>query len=367
VTAGLRLLMTADAVGGVWQYATDLARELGRSGVETHLALLGPAPSAEQRALAGGIEGLRLIETGTELDWLAADRSAVARSAAMISHLAVTCGAHIIHLNSPALAIVDFEAPVLAVAHSCLGTWWEAVRGDALSDDFAWRDRLHREGLRAADRVVAPSHAFAAATARRHGIENVRVVHNGRTPLFAGGAAMRDVAFTAGRLWDGGKNIAALDRAAARLSVPFEAAGSTRGPNGEAVELNHLACLGQIGEAEMGGILAARPVFASSALYEPFGLAVLEAASAGCALVLADIPTFRELWDDAAIFVAANDHRGFAAAIERLIGDVPLRLGLGALAQTRAADFSTSTMADRMLELYRELLPNPVCRPRAAA
>ena len=42
-----------------------------------------------------------------------------------------------------------------------------------------------------------------------------------------------------------------------------------------------------------------------TALYEPFGLAVLEAAQAGCALVLSDIPTFRELWDGAALFVAA--------------------------------------------------------------
>ena len=42
-------------------------------------------------------------------------------------------------------------------------------------------------------------------------------------------------------------------------------------------------------------------IFFSPALYEPFGLGVLEAAARGCALVLADIPSF------IALKVAAHD------------------------------------------------------------
>ena len=60
-------------------------------------------------------------------------------------------------------------------------------------------------------------------------------------------------------------------------------------------------------------ILPTRPIFVSVSRYEPFGLAVLEAAHAGCALVLSDIPTFRELWQGAASFVIAA---GSAAATE---------------------------------------------------
>ena len=44
-----RILMTADAVGGVWQYATELASALAGLGHETILALLGPPPSDAQR------------------------------------------------------------------------------------------------------------------------------------------------------------------------------------------------------------------------------------------------------------------------------------------------------------------------------
>ena len=40
------VLMTADAVGGVWTYALDLARGLSAQGVQVSLALLGPEPGA---------------------------------------------------------------------------------------------------------------------------------------------------------------------------------------------------------------------------------------------------------------------------------------------------------------------------------
>ena len=48
-----RLLMTADAVGGVWQYAIELARGLVRDGWAVDLASLGPAASRAQRLEAG--------------------------------------------------------------------------------------------------------------------------------------------------------------------------------------------------------------------------------------------------------------------------------------------------------------------------
>ncbi|MGN6778820.1 MAG: glycosyltransferase family 1 protein, partial [Rhizobium sp.] len=42
------VLMTVDAVGGVWRYAMDLAKGLQRFGVNTVFAGLGPSPSSEQ-------------------------------------------------------------------------------------------------------------------------------------------------------------------------------------------------------------------------------------------------------------------------------------------------------------------------------
>ncbi len=147
---------------------------------------------------------------------------------------------------------------------------------------------------------------------------------------------------TAGRLWDEGKNLAVLDRAAARLPVAVEAAGPLEGPNGARIALHHTVALGTLDAAALRAKLAERPVFASTALYEPFGLSVLEAAQAGCALVLSDIPTFRELWGDAALFVPPHDDRAVAAAVLRLLGDRADRAERAALSRARAARFTVA-------------------------
>lgn len=354
----VRLLMTADGVGGVWQYATDLARALGGQGVETIIALLGPPPPLEQRAAARAIPGVTLVETGLPLDWLADTAEQVGLTGRKIAELARHMGADLVHLNQPAIAAgVRFPVPLIAVSHSCLATWWAAVEQGPLPDDFAWRTALHGEGLRAAQRIVTPSHAFADATSMTYGLaERPLAIHNGRRPLRHPAAAIHDFAFTAGRLWDRGKNLATLDRAAARLGVPVKAAGPLVGPQGEQVKPAHVHALGRMNEDAVAGCLAARPVFVSAARYEPFGLAVLEAAAAGCPLVLADIPTFRELWGDVAMFVDPDDDDGFAAAIEDLIGDMGLRLAQGEKARAASRRFSPARMADEMLRLYRELL-----------
>jgi glycosyltransferase involved in cell wall biosynthesis len=179
---------------------------------------------------------------------------------------------------------------------------------------------------------------------------------NGRTPLPTQPASQAASVFTAGRLWDEGKNLATLDRAAARLTIPFRAAGPTTGPNGAGVSLSNLDLLGQLDEPAIAAQLAARPIFASAALYEPFGLSVLEAAQAGCALVLSSIPTFRELWSGAAILLDPRDDEAFTAAIKHLLDDPRERDRLGQAARQRSERYTIEATATHMAELYRQLL-----------
>jgi hypothetical protein len=121
------------------------------------------------------------------------------------------------------------------------------ARGQPLPPDFAWRARLVARGCADADALLAPTAAFAAATARFYGLPGPpAVVRNGRRPPPAAARGAAPFAFTAGRLWDEGKNLRALDRAAARLagSVPVLAAGPTEGPGGARVALGHVQTLG---------------------------------------------------------------------------------------------------------------------------
>ena len=349
-----RVMLTADTVGGVWQYATDLAQALLPHGHQPVLVTLGKRPTDAQRACVG--EGVELVETDLPLDWLADSPREVKDAGEALARLADRLRADLAQVNAPALASALFDQPVVAVAHSCVGTWWQAVRGGRIDPDLGWRAELTAAGLCAADRVVCPSGAFAAMLQHCYGLEETpMVVRNGRRPIAVPPAKTEDFAFTAGRLWDEGKNIAVLDRAAALTPAPIRAAGPLHGPNGTAIGLSHLQALGSLGEEAIAGMLAARPVFVSPAVYEPFGLAVLEAAQAGCALVLSDIPTFRELWDGAARFVYPHDAAGFARAVDEIVGDRELRSRLGEAARERAADYTVEQMAAGMASVYRAL------------
>ncbi len=345
----MRVLMTADAVGGVWQYSLELA---GALGAEVALAVLGPAPDADQRAAAQAA-GVRLVETGLPLDWLSDGPQPVLAAGEAIARLARDMGADLVHLNAPALAVARFDRPVVAVNHGCLGTWWDAARGGAVDPALAWLPDLVGQGLRAADRVVAPTRAYAEATARRYGLPVTPLaVHNGRTPMPLPDAQPFHGALTVGRLWDEAKDSATLDAAAALLDAPFVAVGATRAPHGATVAPAHLQATGPLPPGTIAHWLARRPVFVSAARFEPFGLAVLEAAQAGCPLVLSDIPTFRELWDGAATFVTPGDTAGFAQAIAAALAD-PAQ---GASARQRAALYTPAAMAAQMGDIYRDAL-----------
>jgi len=298
------MLLTTDAVGGVWRYSLDLAAGMVQRPI---LVVLGPSPSQLQREEAAAL-GLQLIDTGLPLDWTAPDPAALTTVTAALKQLAAGQGVRSVHLHAPALAGPDrWEPAAVVVAHSCVATWWEAVRSGPLPDDLAWRAEATRVGLHTADAVIAPSKAHADATCRAYGDCVITTVHNGTLPAMAGesrgeGDSTGPI-LTAGRLWDDAKNATALDQVASRLDTPIHAAGPVTGPNGAHVDLANLHLLGPLDARAMRRAYAEASVFASLARYEPFGLSVLEAAQSGLRLVLSDIPTFRELWDGAARFV----------------------------------------------------------------
>lgn len=352
-----RVMMTADAIGGVWNYAMDLARGFAAREIDTVLAILGPPPDRAQRAQAASIEGLRLIETGLPLEWTARDAAALRETGDFLAELALELQPNIIHLNTPALAAdMPHAAPVIAMAHSCLGTWWRAVREEALPEDFAWRVAATRRGLAAADSVIAASRSFAEALSAVYGSGlPVEVVLNGRASTVIE-MAKRPLVFAAGRLWDEGKNIALLDRVAAMIEAPLVAAGPLTGPNGASGDFPHLKIVGALSESDIAPWYGAASIFASPARYEPFGLAVLQAAQTGAALVLSDISTFRELWHGAALFCPVDDVIAWRDALEALL-EAPQRMSaLARAAQQRAAGYTVEAMVRGTIEVYGRAL-----------
>jgi glycosyltransferase involved in cell wall biosynthesis len=327
----VNILLTTDAVGGIWRYAVELSRGLAEHGYSITLAIVGPPASPSQ--LAELHPCVRPLQTSLPLDWLAGHPTDLDYASTILAGIE----ADVALLHAPALLRHRWPIPVAVMAHSCLATWFEAVRAGPVPPDYAWRAEASTAGFHRADAVAAPTKAFAAAIRRIHGLRDVSVVHNGRTPLATASAKRDRAVLTAGRLWDDGKDAAVLDRIAPRLSAPIRAAGPVAGP-GTQIHLPNLALLGALGETALATAYASATVFASPARYEPFGLAVLEAAQAGMALVLSDIPTFRELWDGVARFVPPDDDDAWLAALEAALDD-PAQT-----AQARATRYTADAM-----------------------
>jgi glycosyltransferase involved in cell wall biosynthesis len=266
--------------------------------------------------------------------------------------LADEVGAGIVHLNEPVLATLDWPAPTITVAHSCVLSWWEAVHGEPAPPSWSrYRDAM-QDGLAAADVVVAPSRAMLAALARHYGTRGGLAIANGRAPGGLAPEAKGGYVLTATRLWDEAKNVRALDRAATALPWPVYAAGEAVSPDGSSVTLEHLVPIGHLDAGRVASWMSRAAIFALPAKYEPFGLSILEAALAGCALVLGDIPSLREHWDGVAIFVPPDDPVLLRLALRSLIEDSRLRDTLAVRARRRALEYSARRMALAYLRAY---------------
>ena len=351
-----RVLMTTDAVGGVWQYTLDLSRALRARGVEVRVAVLGPPPSAAQRNAAEAA-GLNLVELAGRLEWMDQPWDDVDDAAAELLEFEEYFEPDVIHLNGYALAALPWRAPAIVVAHSCVCSWWRAVHGErAPASVDTYRERVMR-GLAQAMVVVSPSAAMLEALAVEYEFAGrARVIPNATTLEPATHVMREPLVFTAGRLWDPAKSIAALCAAASDLPWPVVVAGDACDPQGRMTAVTGgVRHLGVLDSVEMREWYARASVYALPARYEPFGLSVLEAARAGCALVLGDIPSLRENWEGAAVFVPPDDRQALAAAISRVCRDEVGRQRLVNAARARAATFTIARMVTAYLDLYDHL------------
>lgn len=359
-----RVLMTADTIGGVWQYALDLCRQLSADGDRILLATMGAEPSRAQRAEAGSIERLQLATSGYRLIWMREPWCDVERAGEWLLALAREFRPDVVHLNDYAHGDLPWAAPVLVVGHSCVLSWWRAVHGTPAPPAWQRYRRRVRAGLHAADLVVAPTRGMLQALERHYGpLTATRVIANGRSRTRIGEVRQTPLVFAAGRLWDEAKNVRALAAAAPRLSWPVCIAGSERHPDGGFARLPNVRLLGKLPEAKLRTWYSRASIYALPARYEPFGLSPLEAAQAGCALVLGDVPTLREVWGDAAVFVAPDDVDALAREISRLIAEPSRRRDYAARAHRRALRYTPQAMADGYRSAYAGLEAG--ARPRA--
>lgn len=358
------ILMTADTVGGVWTYALELAEALRPFGVKVALATMGAPLSTDQWLAVRQIDNVEVYESRYRLEWMDAPWRDVQAAGAWLLNLEARIRPDLIHLNNYAHGALDWQAPVLMAGHSCVLSWFAAVEGEVPQRSWRRYRRAVARGLRQADRVVAPTYAMLDALQTHYGsFGHGIVVYNGRRAHAFQPREKEPFLLAAGRLWDQAKNVKALQRVAPRLPWPICMAGANRDPDGERVRMENVETLGRIAPAVLAEWMGRASIFALPARYEPFGLTALEAGLAGCALVLGDIPSLREVWGDAAIFVSPDDHATLAAVLRKLIDDAVWRRRMARRARARALAYTPRRMARGYLDLYDALLRRSEAAP----
>jgi glycogen(starch) synthase len=354
----MRVLMTADTVGGVWTYACELAQALAPHGVDITLAAMGDPMSAAQVRRAAAIRNLDVVERPCALEWMAEPWNDVDAAGEWLLGLADRLRPDVIHVNGYAHAALPFRAPVMVVAHSCVWTWTRAVRGRDPGPEWSEYRRRVIAGLAAAKLVIAPTRAILSAVLDAYALRlRTRVIPNACAAAGWRPGKKARIVLSAGRLWDEAKGLADLQACARQVRWPIVVAGPTVAPGGAApVSARGLCLLGELSPRELAAWMARAAIYALPARYEPFGLSAVEAALSGCALVLGDIATLREVWGDTAVYVPPGDPEALGFALTAMSRD-SLALGLcAARARARALTMTPAQMALAYRASYDELV-----------
>ncbi|WP_420130555.1 glycosyltransferase family 4 protein [Longimicrobium sp.] len=355
----MKVLLTTDTVGGVWDHTVTLARELDAAGHEVLVAVIGEPRDERLAALPAGVQ---VVWRAYKLEWMQDAAEDVRAAGEWLRGLADVWSPDVVHLNQIAYAVHDFAAPVLVAVHSDVVSWWPHVNGvEAPMDEWGTYAGWLRAGLRAADAVVTPTAYQGALAMRYYGVEITRVIHNG---IHFGDEAPRPreggIVLSVGRLWDRGKGVDLLDEAARLLgdeAPEIHVIGEATAPHGETFSVRNVTAHGRVERAQVDEWMRRASVYVAPSRYEPFGLAPLEAALHGCALVLSDIGTFRELWDGCAEFFPSGDALALAQAIRRVCNDDARRQRLARAAATRAARrYTARRMASEYIDLYQQMI-----------
>ena len=262
-----------------------------------------------------------------------------------VCHVASEGEPDVVQLNQFSAGIGSFDTPTVLVAHSDVLSWFSETRGAPAGPEWRSYAGRVRSSLHRVTSVVSPTEYQSRLLQRHYGRAADRVIHNGvAPPAPPASAEPENLVLCAARAWDAAKGVETLNAAASRLgpdAPPIHLLGSTTSPQGECVGAPHLLCHGPVDREVVDAWMGRAAVYVAPSLYEPFGLAPLEAALHGCALVLSDIGSLRELWDGCAAFFPAGDAEALGETLTSLL-DGPALLARRRKAARRRAGAPTS-------------------------
>ena len=357
----MRILLTTDTIGGVWTFTKELTTELLKRGHAVALVSFGRQPSHEQQAWCAGLhlahgDNFQVTASNAPLEWMEKNEFVFSQGAGVLSHVARQFRPDLLHSNQFCFGAMSLDIPKLITAHSDVLSWASACRPRGLDNSHWLRQyrSLVTHGLHACEAVVTPTRWMANTLAQHYsGMPGCYVVMNGRN-LSAPACHMRAVqAVTVGRLWDEAKGVGMLR--AVNSPIPIYVAGERQhGTSVAPKQLGRSILLGALSEQSLVSLFARSSIYIATSIYEPFGLAPLEAALCGCAVVANDIPSLREVWGDAALYF--NGPRSLSTVLHQLNRNPGELSMLRQQSFLRASELTAERMTNGYEQMYRALL-----------
>lgn len=369
----MHVLLTGDTLSGSWVYTRELVTGLVTRGVRVTLVSFGDIPLPPQTSWMDHLHGLDYHPTAFRLEWMQEAEADRAEASAFLMSLAQELHPDVLHLHQFSYGNLPVAIPRVVMAYGDLLTWRDAVPEGHPPLHTAERHARARyretvlQGIACASAVVAPSswmlNSVSATYTRPRRAE---VIYPGRNPIFFNPYVSKDDCVLAiGRLVDASRQLSLLTQHAHPLPVCIVGSEQTvaapltpiRADVKVATDETSVAIRGPQTEAQLRALYSRAAIYAATARYEPLGLPVLEAAFSRCAIVANDIPSYREVWGDAALYFRTNDASSLAASIRLLNDDRTMRRAYAELAYARARErFTTKRMIDEYLHLYRDLI-----------
>jgi len=366
----MRILLTTDTIGGVWTFTKELTTELLQRGHAVALVSLGREPSHEQQAwcaaqnMAHG-SSFQFTASNAPLEWMEKNESVFTQGAGVLLRVAKQFRPDLLHSSQFCFGALSLDIPKLVTAHTDVLSWADACRPRGL-ERSRWLHQyrsLVTQGLQACDAIASPTRWMAMELARHYDdLPPSYLIRNGRS-LEPPESRLRTVqAVTVGPLWDEAKNIEMLRTV--NSPIPIYVAGERRcGSSMAPRQMGRAILLGSLPQSTLLTLFAHSSIYIATSIYEPFGIAPLEAALCGCAVVANDIASLREVWGDHALYF--DGPRSLSMLLQQLNRDE------GQLAQARqrslarAHELTARRMADGYEAVYGELLASrPGVRPQ---
>jgi glycosyltransferase involved in cell wall biosynthesis len=365
----VHVLVTADTMSGSWTYTRELVTGLVTRGARVTLVSFGDILLPEQTVWMELLHGLEYRPTAFRLEWMDGAPQDLPESSEFLADLVREVRPDLLHLHQFCHGDLPVDVPRVVMAQGDLISWAEAVQGCTPKPSrwMKWyRDTILR-GIAAADAVVAPSACMLDTVISTYGRpRRAAIIYPGRNPIFFNPyVSKEDSVLSVGRLLDAGKQVLLLTQHPQPLSVCIVGADQTvplprvpiRADVKVSTDQSCVAVRGAQTEAQLRALYSRAAVYAATARYDPLGMAALDAAFSRCAIVANDIPSFREVWGDAALYFRTNDAGNLATILRQLEADRGLRQAYADRAYNRARErYTTKRMIDDYLELYGGLV-----------